>query len=57
MGATGSSDGHELEAIGCYFTELPGPIATLADFVAALRSRRGRPGHRAGAWQSSGPVD
>ena len=57
MGATGSSDGHEPEAIGCYFTEFPGPIETLADFVAALRRRTGRPRHRPGAWQASGPVD
>jgi predicted metal-dependent phosphoesterase TrpH len=57
MGATGSSDGHELEAIGCYFTALPGPVDTMADFVAALKDRRGRPGHRPGAWQASGPVD
>ena len=57
MGATGSSDGHEPEAIGCYFTEFPGPIATLADFIAALRGRTGRPRHRPGAWQASGPVD
>jgi predicted metal-dependent phosphoesterase TrpH len=57
MGRTGSSDGHELEAIGCYYTEFPGTIATMADFVAALRQRRGRPKHRPGAWQTSGPVD
>ena len=40
MGATGSSDAHEPEAIGCYYTEFPGPIATIADFVAALRRQR-----------------
>jgi predicted metal-dependent phosphoesterase TrpH len=57
MGATGSSDGHEPGAVGCYFTEFPAPIATLADFVAALRQRAGRPRHRPGAWQASGPVD
>jgi predicted metal-dependent phosphoesterase TrpH len=57
MGATGSSDGHELEAIGCYFTEFPTPIATMADFVAGLKEKLGRPRHRAGAWQTSGPVD
>jgi hypothetical protein len=57
MGATGSSDGHEPEAIGCYYTEFPGAIATLADFIAALRRRAGRPRHRPGAWQASGPVD
>jgi predicted metal-dependent phosphoesterase TrpH len=57
MGATGSSDGHEPDAIGCYFTEFPGTVETLADFVAALRLRTGRPRHRPGAWQASGPVD
>jgi hypothetical protein len=57
MGATGSSDGHELDVIGCYFTEFPDPIATLADFVAALKARRGRPGHREGVWLLSGPVE
>jgi predicted metal-dependent phosphoesterase TrpH len=58
MGATGSSDAHEIESLGCYFTELEGPIDTIADFAAALRARRGRPGHRqgAGAWLTSGPV-
>src|SRR4051794_8999324 len=49
MGATGSSDGHEPEAIGCYFTDFPGPIGTMADFVAALKQHAGRPGHRPGA--------
>jgi predicted metal-dependent phosphoesterase TrpH len=57
MGATGSSDGHVPDAVGCYYTEFPGTIATMADFVAALRHRAGRPRHRAGAWQASGPVD
>jgi predicted metal-dependent phosphoesterase TrpH len=57
MGRTGSSDGHELEAIGCYYTEFSGTIATMADFVAALRRQSGRPKHRPGAWQTSGPVD
>lgn len=57
MGATGSSDGHERDAIGCYFTEFTGEIQTIQDFVAALRARRFRPRHRTGAWQTSGPVD
>jgi predicted metal-dependent phosphoesterase TrpH len=57
FGATGSSDGHELEAIGCYFSEFADPIATITDFVAALRAHRVRPRHRHGAWQASGPVD
>lgn len=57
MGVTGSSDGHEIEAIGCYFSEFSREIATLADFVEALRRGASRPRHRRGAWQASGPVD
>jgi hypothetical protein len=56
MGATGSSDGHEPGVVGCYYTDFPGEIATLADFVAALHSRRGRPGHTPGSPVASGPV-
>jgi predicted metal-dependent phosphoesterase TrpH len=56
MGATGSSDAHEIENLGCYFTEFDRPIGTIRDFVAALRARRGRPRHRPGASLSSGPV-
>ena len=57
MGATGSSDGHVPEAVGCYYTEFPGEVKTIRDFVAALRSKAGKPRHRAGAWQAAGPVD
>jgi predicted metal-dependent phosphoesterase TrpH len=57
LGATGSSDGHDPEAVGCYYTEFPGEIRSMSDFVAAIRSRKGRPRHRAGAWQAAGPVD
>ena len=57
MGATGSSDGHEPDAVGCYYTEFPGEVRTIGDFVEALRRREGRPRHRAGAWQAAGPVD
>jgi predicted metal-dependent phosphoesterase TrpH len=56
MGRTGSSDGHESGAVGCYYSEFPGPITTIAEFVAGLKRRESRPGHRAGAWQSSGPI-
>lgn len=56
MGATGSSDAHEIEDLGCYFTEFDRPIETIRDFVAALRGGRGRPGYRAGAGLTSGPV-
>ncbi len=56
LGATGSSDGHDRGTIGCYYTEFPGTIATIADFVAALKARAGRPRHRVGATLASGPV-
>ena len=56
MGATGSSDAHEIETLGCYFTEFDRPIASIRDFAAALRAGRGRPRHRQGIPLSSGPV-
>jgi len=56
MGATGSSDAHELDVVGCYFTEFADSIVTIADFATALRNRRGRPRHRFGARLASGPV-
>lgn len=58
MGATGSSDGHESEFVGCYYTRFDTPIASMADFVAGLRDRRTyRPGHRPESRLASGPVD
>lgn len=57
MSATGSSDGHEPDAVGCYYTEFPGEVRTIQDFVLALRHGNGRPRHRAGAWQACGPID
>jgi len=57
MGSTGSSDAHDLDVVGCYFTEFDGRIDSLVDFVAAIRGRRGRPRHRPGAQLTSGPVD
>jgi predicted metal-dependent phosphoesterase TrpH len=56
MGATGSSDAHNLSTIGCYFTEFNHLIESIADFVAGLRSRAFRPRHRKGVRLSSGPV-
>jgi predicted metal-dependent phosphoesterase TrpH len=56
MGATGSSDAHEISTLGCYFTEFDRDIDTMADFVAALRARAGRPRHREGVHLASGPV-
>jgi predicted metal-dependent phosphoesterase TrpH len=57
MAATGSSDAHELSVVGSYHTEFNCDVATLADFVAALRGRRGRPRHLGGGRLTSGPVD
>jgi predicted metal-dependent phosphoesterase TrpH len=57
MGATGSSDAHDLEAVGCYFTDFDSSIDSMADFVAALHARCGRPRHRPGVFLASGPVD
>jgi hypothetical protein len=54
---TGSSDGHQAGVVGCYRTEFPGPIRTMAEFVAALKRGEGRPRHREGVWLASGPVD
>src|SRR5262249_5496774 len=56
MGRTGSSDGHEPAMVGCYFTRFQAPIRNTADFVAALRGRDYRPGHRKGIKLTSGPV-
>ncbi len=56
MGTTGSSDAHELDVVGCYYTEIDGRINSIGDFAAALRAHRGRPRHRKGAALTSGPV-
>jgi predicted metal-dependent phosphoesterase TrpH len=56
MGTTGSSDAHELETVGCYYTQFDRPIDSIADFVAALRAQRGSPRHRSGAYLACGPV-
>ena len=57
MAATGSSDGHAPDAVGCYYSEFPGPIRTMGDFVLALRRGESRPRHNPGRWQAAGPVD
>jgi predicted metal-dependent phosphoesterase TrpH len=57
MGATGSSDAHEVHVVGCYFTEFDDPIATISDFVTSLLNRRGSPRHRVGVHLASGPVE
>ena len=56
MGATGSSDAHEIATLGCYHTEIARPIDTMADFVAAIRDRAIRPRHMEGVRLTSGPV-
>jgi predicted metal-dependent phosphoesterase TrpH len=57
IAATGSSDGHQPHVVGCYYTEFPDPVRSMADFVAALKAGRGRPRHRPGAPQACGPAD
>jgi predicted metal-dependent phosphoesterase TrpH len=57
MMATGSSDGHQPEVVGCYFTEFSGEIKTMADFVAALKAGKGRPRHREGTRLACGRAD
>jgi hypothetical protein len=56
MGATGSSDGHDVAVVGCYFSRFDEPIPTIHSFVKALRRRSGRPGHRPSGPLASGPV-
>jgi predicted metal-dependent phosphoesterase TrpH len=57
MGASGSSDAHEIDVVGCYFSKFPARIETISEFASALRNRQGRPGNRKGIHLSSGPVD
>jgi predicted metal-dependent phosphoesterase TrpH len=54
MGSTGSSDAHEIDVVGCYFTRFDEPIESMAEFVAALRRGAFRPGNRAGIRLSCG---
>lgn len=54
--ATGSSDAHEPDIIGCYATEFEDTIRTMSDFIQALRSGRFRPVHRPGIRLAAGPV-
>ncbi|MBX6314011.1 MAG: PHP domain-containing protein [Isosphaeraceae bacterium] len=56
LGATGSSDSHDLEVVGCYYTEFPGPITTIRDFTSALHRREGRPRHHPIGRMAAGPV-
>jgi predicted metal-dependent phosphoesterase TrpH len=44
MGTTGSSDAHEPEVVGRFYTEFSTPVRSMADFVRGLRERSGRPG-------------
>ena len=58
LDSSGCGEGHDSTdfQLGCYFTEFPEPIRTIADFVAALKRGVGRPGHREGVFLASGPV-
>lgn len=57
MPATGSSDGHVPDAVGCYYSEFSGPIRSMAEFVLALQRGESRPGHTPGLWEAAGPVN
>jgi predicted metal-dependent phosphoesterase TrpH len=57
MGATGSSDAHDIGTLGCYFTEFDQPIHSIEDFVSAIRAGRSSPRHRDGARLTSGPIN
>jgi predicted metal-dependent phosphoesterase TrpH len=48
LARTGGSDAHEVEQIMMCYTELPDPVRSTADVVAALRQRRTIP-HRSAA--------
>ena len=56
MGATGSSDAHEIRHVGCYSPSSIGPSTRLGISPRRSRARRGRPRHRPGVHLSSGPV-
>ncbi len=57
IGATGSSDAHAIDVVGCYFSKFPGRIETISEFAAALCNHHSRPGNRSGVYLSSGPAD
>ncbi len=57
LAATGSSDAHQPDVVGCYCTEFPAPIGSMTDFIAALKARTGRPRHRSGIRLNCGPTD
>jgi predicted metal-dependent phosphoesterase TrpH len=40
LAGLGSSDAHELDILGVCYTEFEGPIRTMSDLVAAIRSRK-----------------
>jgi predicted metal-dependent phosphoesterase TrpH len=57
MPATGSSDAHVPDVIGCYRTAFESRIRSMPEFVAALRSGRFHACHCPGAGLMSGPVE
>jgi predicted metal-dependent phosphoesterase TrpH len=56
MGMTGSSDAHEIDVVGCYYSEFPRRIETIDEFVLALRRKQGRPRYRPCPHLTSGAV-
>lgn len=58
LGSTGSSDAHELNTVGCYYSEIARPIKTMRDFVRAIRERATKPRHHAAdSWHACGLTD
>ncbi len=56
LGTTGSSDGHDIEIIGCYHTGFRQPISSMAEFVSAIKARLGKPCQLPGTPSACGPV-
>jgi predicted metal-dependent phosphoesterase TrpH len=55
--ATGSSDAHQIEVLGCYHSIVKGRVETMRDFVRALHQGAFRPGQLPEAFLVSGPVE
>lgn len=43
FGTLGNSDAHEIDVVGCCYTEFDAEIRQMADLVQAIRDRKGRP--------------
>ena len=56
LGASGSSDGHQIDVIGCYHSAFPQPISMITGFVTALKQRSGKPQHLPGMLCACGAI-